>query len=85
LGGTALLTTQENHKQRTFFKPKIKFGLLTTGLVPLVYSIGAYFLKLGFLDGKVGFYLAQFKSHYFFQIQTKVDSLKSDHVKKVQI
>jgi glycosyltransferase involved in cell wall biosynthesis len=56
---------------------KIKYGLLTTGLLPLVYFIGAYFLKLGFLDGKEGFYLARFKSHYFFQIQTKVDSLKS--------
>jgi glycosyltransferase involved in cell wall biosynthesis len=54
---------------------KIKYGLLTTGLLPLVYFIGAYFLKLGFLDGKEGFYLARFKSHYFFQIQTKVDSL----------
>jgi hypothetical protein len=31
---------------------KIKYGLLTTGLLPLVYFIGAYFLKLGFLDGK---------------------------------
>jgi glycosyltransferase involved in cell wall biosynthesis len=56
---------------------KIKYGLLTTGLLPLVYFIGAYFLKLGFLDGKEGFYLARFKAHYFFQIQTKVDSLKS--------
>jgi glycosyltransferase involved in cell wall biosynthesis len=56
---------------------KVKYGLLTTGLLPVVYFIGAYFLKLGFLDGKEGFYLARFKSHYFFQIQTKVDSLKS--------
>ncbi len=56
---------------------KIKYGLLNTGLLPAVYFIGAYFLKLGFLDGKEGFYLARFKSHYFFQIQTKVDSLKN--------
>jgi hypothetical protein len=77
LGGTAPLTTQGNHKQRTFFKPKIKYGLLTTDLFPLVYFIGAYFLKLDFLDGKKSFYLTQFKSHYFFQIQTKVDSFKS--------
>ena len=34
------------------------------------------FLKLGFLDGKEGFYLARFKAHYFFQIQTKVAFLK---------
>lgn len=56
---------------------KIKYGLLATGLLPMVYFIGAYFFKLGFLDGKEGFYLARFKSHYFFQIQTKVESLKN--------
>ena len=55
---------------------KIKYGLINTGLLPAIYFIGAYFLKLGFLDGKEGFYLARFKSHYFFQIQTKVYSLK---------
>lgn len=56
---------------------KIKYGLINTGLLPAIYFIGAYFLKLGFLDGKEGFYLARFKSHYFFQIQTKVYSLKN--------
>jgi glycosyltransferase involved in cell wall biosynthesis len=56
---------------------KIKYSLLSTGLLPMVYFIGAYFFKLGFLDGKEGFYLARFKSHYFFQIQTKVESLKN--------
>jgi glycosyltransferase involved in cell wall biosynthesis len=55
---------------------KIKYGLINTGLLPALYFMGAYFLKLGFLDGKEGFYLARFKSHYFFQIQTKVFSLK---------
>ena len=58
------------------FNQKIKYGLLNTGLLPLFYFIGAYFLKLGFLDGKEGFYLARFKAHYFFQIQTKVTLLK---------
>lgn len=58
---------------------KIKYGLLNTGLLPAVYFIGAYFLKLGFLDGKEGFYLARFKSHYFFQIQTKVALLKNKY------
>ena len=61
------------------FNQKIKYGLLNTGLLPLVYFIGAYFLKLGFLDGKEGFYLARFKSHYFFQIQTKVALLKNKY------
>jgi glycosyltransferase involved in cell wall biosynthesis len=56
---------------------KIKYGLLNTGLLPAVYFIGAYFFKLGFLDGREGFYLARFKSHYFFQIQAKVESMKA--------
>lgn len=55
---------------------KIKYGLLNTGFLPVIYFLGAYFLKLGFLDGREGFYLACFKSHYFFQIQTKVESLR---------
>jgi len=53
---------------------KIKYGLLNTGLLPIVYFVGAYILKLGFLDGKAGFYLAKYKAHYFFQIQTKIAS-----------
>ena len=60
------------------FNQKIKYRLLNTGLLPTVYFLGAYFLKLGFLDGKEGFYLARFKSHYFFQIQTKVNSIKNN-------
>jgi glycosyltransferase involved in cell wall biosynthesis len=56
---------------------KIKYGLMNTGLLPVVYFLGAYILKLGFLDGKEGFYLARIKSHYFFQIQIKVELLKS--------
>ena len=63
---------------------KIKYGLLTSGLLPAVYFFGAYFLKLGFLDGKEGFYLARFKAHYFFQIQTKVHSLKN-HYNEINI
>lgn len=59
---------------------KIKYGLLTTGLLPAVYFFGAYILKLGFLDGKEGFYLARFKAHYFFQIQTKVIGLKNKQI-----
>lgn len=70
---------QLKHAQNTHLSlnQKIKYGLLNTGLLPMVYFIGAYFIKLGFLDGKEGFYLARFKSHYFFQIQAKVNSLKN--------
>jgi len=51
---------------------KIKYGLINTGLLPMIYFIGAYLIKLGFLDGREGYYLAKFKAHYFFQIQAKI-------------
>lgn len=57
---------------------KIKYGLLNSGLLPIFYFIGAYFIKLGFLDGKYGFYLALYKAHYFFQIKTKIELIKSE-------
>ena len=64
-------------KSHLSLNQKIKYSFLNTGLLPAIYFIGSYFFKLGFLDGKEGFYLARFKSHYFFQIQTKVDSLRN--------
>lgn len=70
------LQLQHSKNSNLSINQKIKYGLLNTGLLPAVYFIGAYFFKLGFLDGKEGFYLARFKSHYFFQIQTKVESLQ---------
>jgi glycosyltransferase involved in cell wall biosynthesis len=71
------LQLKEGNNGQLSLNQKIKYGLLNTGLLPVVYFVGAYFLKLGFLDGKEGFYLARFKSHYFFQIQTKIHSLKN--------
>ena len=67
---------KKNNYGNLSLNQKIKYGLLNTGLLPMVYFLGAYFLKLGFLDGKEGFYLARYKSNYFFQIQTKVAFLK---------
>lgn len=72
------LQLKQSKNELLSFNQKIKYGLLNTGLLPAVYFVGAYFLKLGFLDGKEGFYLARFKSHYFFQIQTKVNSIKNN-------
>jgi glycosyltransferase involved in cell wall biosynthesis len=57
------------------FRQKMKYKLLRTGFLPVIYFIGAYFLKLGFLDGKAGLYLARYKANYFFQIQTKIIEL----------
>jgi glycosyltransferase involved in cell wall biosynthesis len=59
-------------------RQKIKYGLLNTGFLPVFYFLGAFLLKFGFLDGKSGYYLAKYKSQYFFQIQTKIKELKSE-------
>ena len=69
------LQVKQLKKTELSLNQKIKYGLLNTGFLPLVYFIGAYILKLGFLDGKEGFYLARFKAHYFFQIQTKIKEI----------
>lgn len=55
---------------------KIKYGLLDSGLLPIIYFIGAYFIKFGFLDGKQGYNLALYKAYYFFQIKTKIELIK---------
>ena len=50
----------------------LKYCLMQVGVLPVVFFIGCYFLKLGFLDGREGFYYAVYKSYYFFQVQTKI-------------
>jgi len=58
------------------FRQKIKYKLITTRLLPFVYFLGSFIFKLGFLDGKEGYYLAIYKANYFFQIQTKIIELR---------
>lgn len=43
---------------------------------PLLYFLYAYFFKLGFLDGKFGFYYILCKCFYLMQIELKVKELK---------
>jgi glycosyltransferase involved in cell wall biosynthesis len=54
------------------FRQKIKYGLLLFPFFPSFYFIASYIFKLGFLDGLEGYYIAKFKKHYFFQIQSKI-------------
>lgn len=53
-------------------RQKLKYSLIGFGIMPIAYFLGSYILKLGFLDGKAGYYLARYKSQYFFQIQSKI-------------
>lgn len=56
---------------------KIKYNLMKTSLLPVVYFFGAYFLKWGILDGKAGLAIAINKALYFYQIKLKIEELKS--------
>lgn len=57
-------------------KQLLKYRLIQMGLLPIFSFLGSYFLKLGFLDGFEGFYFAQLRTSYFFQIQSKIRELK---------
>ncbi len=59
------------------FRQKLKYNLLASGLLPVLYFVGTYIFKFGFLDGVTGYYFAKYKSHYFFQIFTKIKELKA--------
>jgi len=56
-------------------RQKIKYTAMQLGVLPIVYFLGSYIFKLGFLDGKTGYYFAKYKAHYFLQIQTKIKEL----------
>ena len=58
-------------------RQKLKYKLVTSGVLPILYFVGTYFFKFGFLDGRTGYYFAKYKSYYFYQIQTKIKELKS--------
>ena len=55
---------------------RIKYGLMKTSFLPIIYFFGAYFLKMGFMDGKAGFAIAINKALYFYQIKLKIEELE---------
>jgi len=50
-------------------RQKLKYRLMQLGLLPFVYFVGCFFVKLGFLDGKPGYFFAKYKALYFLQIR----------------
>lgn len=64
-------------RQKFTRRQKIKYGLLHSSVFPILYFAGAYFFKLGFLDGKAGFRFALCKMFYFYQINFKIAEGKS--------
>lgn len=67
----------EKSNDNLTFRQKVKYSLLSTGLLPYAYFFYTYLLKFGVLDGKSGLRLARFKSNYFLQIQTKIEESKN--------
>jgi glycosyltransferase involved in cell wall biosynthesis len=59
-------------------RQKIKYTLIKWHLAPVVFFIGSYFFKLGFLDGKIGFLYSWYKAKYFNQIQHKIKNLNNN-------
>ncbi len=57
-------------------RQRFKYRLMDSWLLGPIYFMGAYFVKLGFLDGRAGWLLAVNKWIYFFQIKCKIDELK---------
>ena len=54
------------------FRQRIKYRMLTWYIFPPCYFFVSYFLKLGFLDGRSGFYFNIGKLFKFYQIQAKI-------------
>ena len=69
------LSLKSSHTEQLTKRQKVKYKLITTGWLPFIYFTYSYIVKLGFLDGKAGYYLSKYKSYYFFQIQTKIKEL----------
>ncbi len=71
---------QKNGFPAMTFVQKIKYGMMKSSFLPIVYFIGAYFLKLGFLDGRAGFSIAVNKALYFYQIKLKIEEIEQRKV-----
>jgi glycosyltransferase involved in cell wall biosynthesis len=59
------------------WRQRVKYGLAGSVLLPAIYFIWAYVLRLGFLDGYAGFVHAMSKAIYFWQIGVKLHEAES--------
>lgn len=71
------LSLEENGFKELNFRQKLKYHLLRLGVLPILYFLGSYILKVGFLDGKEGYVFAKYKAKYFRKIQQKIKDLKA--------
>ncbi len=57
-------------------RQRLKYRMLNKPGLGLLYFAASYFLKLGFLDGRSGFYLAAYKARYFRTIRMKIRAIE---------
>lgn len=69
-----LKTVGQDEWNRLTFRQRVKYNMLNKPGFGLTYFCAAYFLKLGFLDGRAGFLLARAKCRYFNLIRRKIRS-----------
>lgn len=55
----------------TSIRSKLKYALLRSRIIGVIYFLYAYLFRLGFLDGYQGYYLVRLKIQYFFWIRLK--------------
>lgn len=69
-------------KQKCYFtfRQKMKYTLLDSWPLGIIYFIYSYFIRLGILDGKAGLLFAIFKMQYFFHIKCKIEELKTTNI-----
>ncbi len=65
-GGWAQLTARQ----------RLKYRLLDSRLLGPAYFLACFALKLGFLDGRAGFWFAWYKMQYFRRVKACIDGLR---------
>ena len=68
--------TSKDFKQNFTWKQKLKYKLIQTPFIGLVYFLGSYIFMGGFRDGLRGLIFAVLKMAYFFQVYINIKEIK---------
>lgn len=58
------------------FRQRVKYLLLESPLLSVLYFIYTYFFRAGLLDGRPGLHYARYKAMYFYDISRKIKGLR---------
>lgn len=67
---------QTNDARSLTFRQRVKYSLLESRWLSVLYFINTYILLGGFLDGSAGLHYAIYKSRYFFDISQKIAEMR---------